>query len=161
MSKYKRDLRDKAREFAEQCEGAFSTTELARWALAEGKVQREAGYADRLVEQRLAREFAAAMREDYARDPQGRLVREMYSARIKGKPRWLSRKKSTRDFMEQSFSQQRGSIIGHCHHLKIDCDSFNENRSPDNPIQLVFDFTNDLAELEAMAEDHDETQDAG
>lgn len=34
---------------------------------------------------------------------------------------------------------------------KADVDSYNENRCPDNPIQMIFDFTLDLAELEAAA----------
>jgi len=33
-------------------------------------------------------------------------------------------------------------------------DSFNENRIPTNPIQVSFDFTEDLLEIEALAREH-------
>jgi hypothetical protein len=35
--------------------------------------------------------------------------------------------------------------------LKMDVDSYNENKSPGDPIQMIFDFTDDLAEMEAVA----------
>jgi len=45
--------------------------------------------------------------------------------------------------------QCREGAVHDCKRLKDDVDSFNEYRSPDKPIQMSFDFTNDLAELEA------------
>lgn len=41
-------------------------------------------------------------------------------------------------------------ILGDCRQLKTDLDSFNENRGESAPIQISFDFTNDLLELEAL-----------
>ena len=89
------------------------------------------------------------MREDYTRDPQGRTVREMLAARVGGRIRWNSRLRGSRGFVETSVKQRRDQIVGDCRHLKSDVDSFNDNRWPDNPIQLVLVFTDDVAELEA------------
>jgi hypothetical protein len=51
--------------------------------------------------------------------------------------------------MEIAFQQRRQQIVGDCRQLKVDVDSYNENAKPDRPIQMVFDFRADLAELEA------------
>jgi hypothetical protein len=50
--------------------------------------------------------------------------------------------------MEIAFRQRREQIVADCAQLKIDVDSYNENRKPESPIQMVFDFTDDLIELE-------------
>jgi len=77
---------------------SFTNDELARWALTSQRIKRELGYADRLVEGKLAEEFSQAMREAYGTDKRGRNVREMYSARVGGKPRWNSRDLASRGF---------------------------------------------------------------
>ena len=45
-----------------------------------------------------------------------------------------------------SFQQRRQQILGDCKQLKNDADSYNENRQPSVKIQMIFDFTLDLAE---------------
>ena len=40
-------------------------------------------------------------------------------------------------------------FLGDCRQLKSDADSYNDNRRPEQPIQVIFDFSLDLAELEA------------
>jgi hypothetical protein len=58
--------------------------------------------------------------------------------------------------MEIAFQQRRNQIVGDCVQLKRDVDSYNENRLPPQPIQLVLDFTDDVAEREIMdGQDHD------
>jgi hypothetical protein len=47
-----------------------------------------------------------------------------------------------------AFQQRRQQIVGDCRQLKVDCDSYNENNIPAEPIQIIFDFTTDLEELE-------------
>jgi hypothetical protein len=49
-----------------------------------------------------------------------------------------------------AFQQKRRQMVGEAYQLKVDVDSFNENRSPKNPIQLNLNLTNDVAELEIM-----------
>lgn len=50
--------------------------------------------------------------------------------------------------MKLAFQQRRYQILGDCKQLKSDGDSYNENRKPSEPIQIVFDFTLDLEEIE-------------
>ncbi len=151
MSKYsQRMLNSLRREFmAERGDEAFEAKDLARWALGRHKVKRTAEYADQLIERQLAREFADAMREDYTVDPQGRTVREMHAARIGGRIRWATRLRGSRFFLESAVKQRREQIVGDCLHLKTDVDSLNDNRWPNAPIQLVLEFYEDVAEIEA------------
>ena len=123
--------------------------EIAAWAIRQGLWHPQP--AD-LIEQ-CAEELARAMREEHVTDAQGRSVRVKHVVRTtttSGQTRfeWADSRTATRAFMEIAFAQRRQQIVGDCRQLKGDADSFNENRCPDNPIEIVFDFTRDLAELE-------------
>jgi hypothetical protein len=50
--------------------------------------------------------------------------------------------------MKLALQQRRVQILGDCKQLKADGDSYNENRKPVEPIQIVFDFTLDLEEMD-------------
>ncbi|RKY17992.1 MAG: hypothetical protein DRQ55_14505 [Planctomycetota bacterium] len=63
---------------------------------------------------------------------------------------WDDVRTAPRAHMVRAFKQRRDQIVGDCRQLKTDADSYSENSCPDNPIQLVFDFREDLAELEAV-----------
>ena len=53
--------------------------------------------------------------------------------------------------MEKAFAQRRDQIIGDCSQLKTDVDVYNELNAGKRPeIQLVLDFTDDVAERETM-----------
>jgi hypothetical protein len=54
-----------------------------------------------------------------------------------------------RHHMQMSFQHRRHGIVGDCRQMKIDLDSYNDAHPEDEPIQMIFDFTMDLAELEA------------
>ena len=95
------------------------------------------------------------MREDFITDPQGRRVRAKYAARLSDGKRqqtlWGDIRSASKDHMKVAFQQRRHQIVGDCRQLKADVDSFNDNRVPEQPIQMSFDFTLDLEELEAAA----------
>lgn len=97
--------------------------------------------------------IAKAMREEYIIDPQGRKVRAKHAATIKKGDEqitiWGDIRSESREHLEVAFKQRRNQIVGDCHQLKTDVDSFNDNRSSQNPIPMIFDFTDDLAEIEA------------
>ena len=99
-----------------------------------------------------ADELARAMREEHIVDPQGRTVRAKHVVRIErdGKQLrlWDDIRRAERQHMEIAFQQRRQQIVGDCRQLKVDVDSYNENRKPARPIQMVFDFTSDLKEAE-------------
>jgi hypothetical protein len=44
------------------------------------------------------------------------------------------------------------SIVGDCRQMKVDVDSYSAAHPEAEPIQIVFDFTMDLAKLEAADE---------
>ena len=94
-----------------------------------------------------------AMREEYTTDPKGRRVRVKHPATFKrGNEQmvlWDDMRTAPRSHMLLSFQQRRGQIVGDCRPLKTDVDSYNDARSVDEPIQMIFDFSRDLAELEA------------
>ena len=95
------------------------------------------------------------MREEYITDAQGRTVRAKHAARMEREGEqgvfWDDIRSAPRTHMEVSLKQRRQQIVGDCHQLKTDADSYNENANPGPPIQLIFDFTDDLAELESIA----------
>ena len=53
--------------------------------------------------------------------------------------------------MARSVQGRRNGIVGDCTQLKMDVDSYNQNTNKDQPIQVIFDFTLDLEELEKVA----------
>lgn len=122
---------------------------IAAWAIRRGLWNAQ---PTDLVDQ-CAEQLARAMREEYYIDPQGRSVRTKHAVRKHGGQQnltlWGDIRTSPRDYMHTAFQQRRQQIVGDCRQLKSDVDSFNENQAPREPIQMIFDFTNDLAELEA------------
>lgn len=124
--------------------------QIAAWAIEQGLWK---PYRETIVRQ-CAEHLARAMREDYIVDPQGRTVRAKHAARITRDGEqlilWADIRTADPQHMQIAFQQRRQQIIGDCRQLKIDVDSYNENAKPTRPIQMVFDFTQDLAELEIM-----------
>ena len=100
-----------------------------------------------------AEQLARAMREDFIIDPQGRTVRAKHAARVhRGGQQlvlWADIRNASLDHMEVALQQRRQQIVGDCHRLKQDVDSYNQNYNSSDPIQLNFNFTNDLNEIEA------------
>lgn len=56
-----------------------------------------------------------------------------------------------RSFLEKSFGQCRKSIADDCFQVKQDVDHFNDEHPEEMPIQMIIDFTDDVAEMEAAA----------
>lgn len=128
-----------------------TTRDMADWALREGHWK---PHGSTLIRQ-LAEHLAGAMREDYIVDPQGRTVRAKHAARVKhGEGQlvlWADIRTAEPRHMQTAFQQRRQQIVGDCRQLKTDVDSYNENANPDTSIQMVFDFRQDLTELEVMS----------
>ena len=62
---------------------------------------------------------------------------------------WDDIRTASRRHMRISFQQRRRQIVDDCKQLKMDVDSYNDRNPDETPIQMVFDFTMDLAELAA------------
>ena len=127
-----------------------SAKTVAAWAIL---TKRWAPQSTNLIAQ-CADLLARAMRDEYIEDPQGRRVRAKHAARFERAPEqtplWADIRSASREHMQIAFQQRRQQIVGDCHQLKIDADSYNQNSNPSAPIQLVFDFTRDLRDLEAL-----------
>lgn len=124
--------------------------DIAAWAIAQNRWKPQ---HNTLVKQ-CAEHVAEAMREEYFRDPQGRAVRAKHAARIMREGQqlalWADIRTADREFMQIAFQQRRQQIVGDCRQLKLDVDSYNENGNHGSSIQLVLDFSEDIAELEAL-----------
>lgn len=123
--------------------------DIARWAVAHGRYAPPESY----IIDKCAEELADAMRLEIITDPQGRRVRAKHAARIlkNGKQSmfWADGRTAPHDHMRRAFGLRRQQVVGDLFHLKQDVDSYNENRSPEVPIQMPLDFTPDVLELEA------------
>lgn len=62
---------------------------------------------------------------------------------------WADIRTASREHMEVAFQQRRRQVVADCHQLKVDLDSYNENARPSSQLVLIFDFRDDLAEIEA------------
>lgn len=118
--------------------------ELAAWALKNKLWEPQKSEVINICAEQLAR----AMREEYIVDLQGRKVRAKHAARIDQAVFWDDIRTASRDHMQIALQQRRQQIVGDCHQLKLDVDSYNENKNDGKPIQMVFDFTIDLIEME-------------
>mgnify|MGYP001607041505 CR=1 FL=1 len=121
--------------------------QIAAWAIRTGKWDAQKTAVMSLCAEHLAQ----AMRNEYIVDPQGRTVRAKYAARGEQGVLWDDKRTATREHMIISCQQRRQQIVGDCRQLKTDVDSYNENENPGKPIQMVFDFTLDLAEIETLS----------
>ena len=96
--------------------------------------------------------LAESLRQEKRLDNAGREYRAKHSVRQTSGDRqltlWADIDTAPRAFMVKSFAQRRKGIVADCFQLKQDVDHFNEV-SDASPIQLVIDFSDDVAELEA------------
>lgn len=152
MSTYTRQMQRVVQQYIESGQKWPATArEMARWAIAN---KLWAPQPSTIVDQ-CADHLSRALAEEYIPDPQGRLVRAKHAARVEVGGRqetlWADIRTAPRGHMETAFRQRRGQILGECRQLKKDVDSYNQNATPNDPVPMILDFTNDLAEEEALA----------
>jgi hypothetical protein len=126
-----------------------SAEQLAEWAVAHDRFQITRGMAVSQCKEKIAR----AMRLEHVRDKKGRNIRKYYAAGVRENGQLVMKwddLNAERPFMEISTANRRNQILGECRQLKADVDSYNERRCPDQPIQVEFNFTVDLEELEQL-----------
>lgn len=128
--------------------------QIAEWVIEQGL---SPTYRSRIASQ-IAEDLARAMRQESYIDPQGRVVRTKHAARIKIDDQlifvWDDIRTASRAHMEISLQQSRQAMVGECLKIKQTIDSYNENRKPDIPLQMHFNFNADVAEAEAMVNMH-------
>jgi hypothetical protein len=151
---YKEKMQKLADEFFAENGGKLaSARDMAKWAMKNGKWSPPLA----LAEERCASDFADAMREQYITAPDGRRIRTKHAARkkIDGRQQTLWGDlfdNPPRDFMETALQQRRQQVYGDCKQLRNDTDYYNEEHIKQEPIQLVLDFEEELAEEKALRE---------
>lgn len=128
--------------------------DIARWAIG----QKLWDIHPARVVRQCADQIAEAMRQEYITDPQGRRVRVKHVAPYgeEGQMllKWDDMRSASHKHMVTAFAYKRQLIVSDCRQLKLEIDSYNENYNTGRPIQGIFDFTDDLAELEIQSETH-------
>lgn len=128
-----------------------TTRDMAHWAISN---QLWKPKPSAIVDQ-CADQLSRAMREEYITDSNGRRVRAKHAATVtKGGEQlvlWADIRTAAHPHMQMAFQQRRHQIVGDCRQLKTDVDSYNDTRLPEQPIQMIFDFTHDLEELDLAA----------
>jgi hypothetical protein len=128
-----------------------SAREAVEWAVREGLLELpEIDPYDVLAGQ-----MSSALRDEYETDSMGRRYRVNHAVRVtKGGVQytfWAAMGYAPHDHMERAFTQRRDQIIGDNVQLKTDVDVYNDMVVGKHPaIQLVLDYTDDVAEREAM-----------
>lgn len=129
-----------------------SAQTMAAWAVRTGRWK----LAPTFAVSKCAEDLASAMREEYMTDRKGRRVRVKHATRVYRNGEqlvlWHDIHDIRRDDMQLSTQQRRQQIVGDCLRLKADVDYFNEAHPGEDPLQLVLDFTMDVAEIEAADE---------
>ena len=128
-----------------------STKTMAAWAIRTGRW----ALPQSAAVSKCAEDLATAMRDEHITDQKGRRVRLLHPVKTRrGGDQmvlWDDIRTAPRNHMQMSFQQRRQGIVGDCRQLKTDIDSYNDAHPTEQPLQAVFDFTMDLAELEAAA----------
>jgi hypothetical protein len=105
----------------------------------------------------LSEDMSKALREEYKTDRKGRRYRVNHAVRVtRGGVQytfWAVMGFAPPQHMERAFAQRREQIVGDCVQLKTDVDAYNDMAKPEMPLQIVLDFTEDVAERQYWQED--------
>ena len=160
ISDYTNQLQRIIREYQQSGQAwPASSADMTTWALKNHKFDLRTPTIERI----LRRDLSQAMREEYITDLKGRRVRAKHPAKVNRDGEqimlWDDIRTAPRSHMEMAFQLRRNHIVGECHQVKTDVDSYNDARPDERPIQMVLDFTSDvkeLEELEKMGKQNDE-----
>jgi hypothetical protein len=128
-----------------------SAREAVQWAVKEGLLE----LPDIDPYDILASQMSSALRDEYDTDGQGRRYRVNHAVRVtKGGVQytfWAAMGYAPHDHMERAFTQRREQIVGDNVQLKTDVDVYNDmNRGKRPEIQLVLDYSDDVAERQVL-----------
>lgn len=103
----------------------------------------------------LADRMAQALRAEYKTDEKGRRYRVNHAVRVTRSgvqyTFWGVMGYANHEFMEKAFTQRREQIVGDNVQLRIDIDVYNDmNRGKRPEVQLVLDYTEDVAERQEL-----------
>lgn len=124
----------------------FSIADLSEWALSTGRYEPPKD----LIRKKCREEYARAMREQYITTAEGQTVRAKHVLRIKQGDEqlylWADIRDSSRARMTACLGQRREQVAGECRQIDRDRSYWNQLNPSESPIQIVFDFTDDVEE---------------
>ncbi|MGY4751225.1 hypothetical protein ACVNHC_15310 [Pannonibacter sp. Q-1] len=161
MAKFSEQMQAIFDRYTEEVDSSpVSLDNVAAWAIEQGLYRPQPRDVVKLCREALAE----SLRQEKRIDAQGRKYRAKHSVRtnIGGVQLslWADIDNAPRSFMEKSFSQRRKAIADDCFQVKQDVDHFNDENPTELPIQIVLDFTDDVAEMEAAARHHRDDDEA-
>jgi len=132
-----------------------SAREAVEWAVKEGLIE----LPDSDPYDVLAGQMSDALRDEYQTDGKGRRYRVNHAVRVTNagvqQTFWGVMGFASHDHMERAFTQRREQIVGDNLQLKTDVDVYNDlNRGKRPEIQLVLDYSDDVAERQALMSIH-------
>lgn len=152
MSAYQKQVKDYVSRFEHEngATGLLDPHEIAEWAYERGLHKPNV----RTIIDAIAADISQIFREEYRTAPSGIRYRAMHAAKKrtgnKTASLWadMDDPNAPRDHFIRSFADRRRQIVGDCLQLKNDIDVYNEKNSSMPEIQMVMDFTEDVAELQ-------------
>lgn len=148
IERFKREVRD---------DGLIDPQELAGWAYRNGLHKPNATTIIDII----AKDITQVFREEYRTDRLGRRYRAKHAVIKKAGGKTLSLwgdlddPNAPHSHFISSFGQRRQQIVGDCCQLKTDVDVYNDVRIPNEPVNLVLDFTLDVEELQRRPPEQD------
>ena len=103
------------------------------------------------MQSRFAAEMAEALGEEYRTDKAGRRYRSKLAVTSRQGSLWGDMDTSPRSHVAKNVQQRRRVIVGHCYQLQLDVDHYNDEHSDQNPLQLVNNYEDDVAEMMVAA----------
>jgi hypothetical protein len=154
MSAYHNQVKDYVSRFEKEkgATGLLDPHEIAEWAYSKGLHKPNV----RTIIDAIAADISQLFREAYRRAPSGLHYRAMHAVKNKvgSKTMWLwadmDDPNAKREHFERSFADRRRQIVGDCLQLKTDVDVYNEKGTSMPNIQMILDFTDDVAELQLL-----------
>lgn len=142
MTKREQLLRTKDEYRASHDNAPATARDMAEWAVEAGMYKLPPFAATK----KCAEELADAMRLQYMPVKGGRRVRAMHSWPTEQGTLWDDLRTIKRGPMELSTALKRSGVVGEVKQLKRDLDFFNEFHPDEPPIEISFNFENDLAD---------------
>lgn len=134
---------------AEMGQKPCTTRDAVEWAIEKRLLK--APSVDPLS--KLSEDMAQALRVEYRTDRYGRRYRVNHSVTITSGGvqlrLWADLDYAPRPYMEKAFALRRKQVVDDCLQLKTDVDVYNDSHAKGNPIPLILDFTDDVAERQA------------
>ena len=144
MASYAQQMQDIFRRYQEEVgSDPVDLKVVGAWATAQRI------WAPRPVDvlSRFATDMAEALREEYRTDKSGRRYRAKLAVTVGSQGSlWGDIDTSPRSHVVKNFGQRRRQVVGDCVQLRLDRDHYSASHPNEEPIQIDFNFTDDVEE---------------